>query len=81
MNSWTDINDRRPKEYSKVIVAFTYDLPMKYRNPFAHKKNMRTTSAYVDKYGKFHLDEKDNFYENVDVKYWMPYPKPPIDER
>lgn len=81
MNSWMDIDDRRPKEYSKVIVAFTYDLPMKYRNPFAHKKNMRTTSAYVDKYGKFHLDEKDNFYENVDVKYWMPYPKPPIDER
>ena len=67
MNSWTNIDDRRPKEYSKVIVAFTYDLPM----------NMRTTSAYVDKYGKFHLDEKDNFYENVDVKYWMPYPKPP----
>lgn len=81
MDSWTNIDDRRPKEYSKVIVAFTYDLPMKYRNPFAHKKNMRTTSAYVDKYGKFHLDEKDNFYENVDVKYWMPYPKPPIDER
>lgn len=81
MDSWTNIDDRRPKEYSKVIVAFTYDLPMKYRNPFAHKKNMRTTSAYVDKYGKFHLDEKDNFYENVDIKYWMPYPKPPIDER
>ncbi len=81
MDSWTNIDDRRPKEYSKVIVAFTYDLPMKYRNPFTHKKNMRTTSAYVDKYGKFHLDEKDNFYENVDVKYWMPYPKPPIDER
>lgn len=81
MNSWTNINDRRPDEYSKVIVAFTCDLPMKYRNPFTHKKNMRTTSAYVDKYGKFHLDEKDNFYENVDVKYWMPYPKPPIDER
>lgn len=81
MDSWTNIDDRRPKEYSKVIVAFTYDLPMKYRNPFTHKKNMRTTSAYVDKYGKFHLDEKDNFYENVDVKYWMPYPKPPTDER
>lgn len=81
MSNWTNINDRRPKEYSKVIVAFTYDLPLKYRNPFAHKKNMRTTSAYVDKYGKFHLDEKDNFYENVDIKYWMPYPKPPIDER
>lgn len=81
MDSWTNIDDRRPKEYSKVIVAFTYDLPMKYRNPFTHKKNMRTTSAYVDKYGKFHLDEKDNFYENVDIKYWMPYPKPPIDER
>lgn len=81
MDNWTNINDRRPDEYSKVIVAFTYDLPTKYRNPFAHKKNMRTTSAYVDKYGKFHLDEKDNFYENVDIKYWMPYPKPPIDER
>lgn len=81
MDNWTNINDRRPDEYSKVIVAFTYDLPMKYRNPFAHKKNMRTTSAYVDKYGKFHLDEKDNFYENVDIKYWMPYPQPPIDER
>lgn len=77
MDNWTNINDRRPDEYSKVIVAFTYNLPTKYRNPLTRKKSMRTTSAYVDKYGKFHLDEKDNFYENVDVKYWMPYPKPP----
>lgn len=77
MNKWISVDDGLPDAYQKVIVAFTFELPIKYRNPFSHKKIMRATSAYIDKYGKFHLDEKGNFYERVNVRYWMPYPKPP----
>ena len=79
MMEWISIATEKPDAYRKTIVAFSYSLPVQYRNPLPHKNSMKTTSAYMDKNGKFHLDEKDNFYENVSVRYWMYYPKPPTE--
>lgn len=80
MSKWISVDDEMPDKYIRVLVAFTFDLPMKYRMPlYRGKKRMSVTTGYVDKYNMFRLNESMSTYRNVAVRYWMPFPDPPED--
>lgn len=78
MDKWINVNDELPMQYASVIVAFSFELPLKYAMPFHKgKKKMGVTTGYMDKYNMFQLNKNMSTYRNVEVMYWMPMPNPP----
>lgn len=78
MSKWISVDEEMPKQYQMVLVAFSYELPFKYRMPMHKgKRKMKVSTGYTDKHNMFRLNEKGGFYNNITVSHWMPYPEPP----
>ncbi len=67
MNDWIDINERKPKDGSVVLVMISDD----------DKGDGVVRTSYFD---EFFYDRAGRVW-NAPVKYWMPLPEPPKKKR